>query len=95
MFSFNDWWYPALTSGVDTAAYFPQYLSYQREKESVMFVVCNRVQVNPTHAEQFETLFLSRSHMVDKSPGFVSFQLLRPDKAEESYVVMVVWESKD
>jgi len=60
-----------------------------------MFVVCNRVQINPDHAEPFEKLFLSRSHMVDKSPGFVSFQLLRPDKADESYIVMVVWETKD
>lgn len=60
-----------------------------------MFVVCNRVQVNPAHAEQFEKLFLSRSHMVDKSPGFVSFQLMRPDKTDDSYVVMVTWQSKD
>lgn len=60
-----------------------------------MFVVCNRVQINPERAPQFEKLFLSRSHMVDQSPGFVSFQLLRPEKSDDSYIVMVVWESKD
>lgn len=59
-----------------------------------MFVVCNRVQVNPIHAEIFEQLFLSRSHMVDRSPGFVNFQLLRPAKPDDGYVVMVTWESK-
>ena len=60
-----------------------------------MFVVCNRVQVNPIHAAQFEQLFLSRSHMVDNSPGFVSFQILRPNKTDASYIVMVTWQSKE
>lgn len=60
-----------------------------------MFVVCNRVQVNPARAEQFEQLFLSRSHMVDSSPGFVSFQILRPAKTDDSYIVMVTWQSKE
>lgn len=59
-----------------------------------MFVVCNRVHVNPLHAHVFESLFLSRARMVDASPGFVSFQLLRPAKADDGYVVMVTWESK-
>lgn len=60
-----------------------------------MFVVCNRVQVNPIHRDVFEQLFLSRAHMVDQTPGFVSFQLLRPAKNDDGYVVMVTWESKD
>lgn len=60
-----------------------------------MFVVCNRVQVRPQHAEAFEALFLSRAGMVDGMPGFVSFQLLRPAKSEDEYMVMVTWESKE
>jgi heme oxygenase (mycobilin-producing) len=60
-----------------------------------MFVVCNRVIVNPDRAAQFEQLFLSRSHMVDQSPGFMSFQLLRPEKSDDAYMVMVIWESKE
>jgi len=59
-----------------------------------MFVVCNRVHVNPQHAAVFENLFLTRAHMVDTSPGFVSFQLLRPARSDDGYVVMVTWESK-
>jgi heme-degrading monooxygenase HmoA len=59
-----------------------------------MFVVCNRVKVNPTHTEVFEQLFLSRAHAVDQTPGFVSFQLLRPAKSDDAYVVMVTWETK-
>ena len=60
-----------------------------------MFVVCNRVQVNPDHVGAFEALFLSRAGMVDGSPGFVSFQLLRPAKPDDEYMVMVTWEAKD
>jgi heme-degrading monooxygenase HmoA len=60
-----------------------------------MFVVCNRVKVNPQHTEAFEQLFLSRAHAVDQMPGFKAFQLLRPAKPGDWYVVMVTWESKD
>ena len=59
-----------------------------------MFVVCNRVKVNPQHIAVFEEMFLSRAHAVDKTPGFVSFQLLRSEKPADSYIVMVTWESK-
>lgn len=59
-----------------------------------MFVVCNRVKINPQHAEAFEKLFLSRAHAVDQTPGFVSFQLLKSEKPADSYIVMVTWESK-
>jgi heme-degrading monooxygenase HmoA len=60
-----------------------------------MFVVCNRVKVNPVHTDVFERLFLSRAHAVDQMPGFRAFQLLRPARPEEWYVVMVTWQSKD
>jgi heme-degrading monooxygenase HmoA len=60
-----------------------------------MIIVCNRVQVNPQHTEIFEQLFLSRAHMVDQTPGFRNFQLLRPTKEGDSYVVMVTWDSKE
>ena len=60
-----------------------------------MFVVCNRVQVRPERVEAFESLFLSRAGMVDAMPGFVSFQLLRPAKPDDEYMVMVTWDSKE
>jgi heme-degrading monooxygenase HmoA len=60
-----------------------------------MIVVCNRVKVNPQHTEAFERLFLSRTHAVDQMPGFKAFQLLRPAKPSDSYIVMVTWESKE
>jgi heme-degrading monooxygenase HmoA len=59
-----------------------------------MFVVCNRIAINPDHAPAFEERFLTRAGLVDTMPGFVSFQLLRPAKPDDSYIVMVTWESK-
>jgi heme oxygenase (mycobilin-producing) len=59
-----------------------------------MFVVCNRISINPDHVEAFEARFLSRAGLVDTMPGFVAFQLLRPVKASDSYMVMVTWETK-
>ena len=60
-----------------------------------MFVVCNRVSVHPERVAAFEALFLSRAGMVDGMPGFVNFQLMRPAKPTDEYMVMVTWETKE
>lgn len=60
-----------------------------------MIVICNRIPVNPDHATAFEERFADRANLVDGMPGFVSFQLLRPKKADDPYVVMTFWESEE
>ncbi len=60
-----------------------------------MFVVMNRIPVNPEYAEQFEERFRSRAGEVDKMKGFVRNQVLRPAAPEIPYVVMTFWESKE
>ena len=59
-----------------------------------MFVVMNRISVNPAYAEQFEARFRSRAGEVDKMPGFIRNQVLRPGTADEPYIVMTYWQSK-
>jgi heme-degrading monooxygenase HmoA len=59
-----------------------------------MFVVMNRIPVNPEYAEQFEERFRSRAGEVDKMKGFIRNQVLRPALPENPYVVMTFWESK-
>src|SRR5436190_647309 len=59
-----------------------------------MIVTCNRIPVNPAHVEAFEKTFGARAGLVEKMPGFVSFQLLRPTKVGDPYVVMTFWESR-
>lgn len=60
-----------------------------------MIVTCNRIPVNPEHAEAFEARFADRASLVDGMPGFISFQLLRPKNAGDPYVVMTFWESEE
>jgi heme oxygenase (mycobilin-producing) len=60
-----------------------------------MIVICNRIPVNPEHAEAFEKTCGARAGLVDGMEGFVSFQLLRPLKPEDPYIVMTFWESRE
>ena len=59
-----------------------------------MIVTCNRIPVNPEHAAAFEERFADRASLVDQMPGFVAFQLLRPQSEGDPYVVMTYWESQ-
>jgi len=60
-----------------------------------MFVVMNRIPVNPEYKDQFEERFINRAREVDKMPGFVRNQVLRPGNLDDPYVILTVWESKD
>jgi heme-degrading monooxygenase HmoA len=60
-----------------------------------MIVTCNRIPVNPEHAAAFEERFADRASLVDGMPGFISFQLLRPLKEGDPYIVMTFWESQE
>lgn len=59
-----------------------------------MIAVANRIFVAPEYAEAFEARFRSRAGLVDRMPGFVSNQLLRPTSAGDPYVVLTLWESR-
>jgi heme-degrading monooxygenase HmoA len=59
-----------------------------------MFVVMNRISVNPSFTEAFEERFRQRAGEVDKMPGFIRNLVLRPSAPDDPYVVMTMWESK-
>ena len=59
-----------------------------------MFVVMNRISVNSEYAGQFEERFRARAGEVDKMPGFVRNQVLRPVNSEDPYIVMTFWKSR-
>lgn len=58
-----------------------------------MITVANRIYVNPAFHEAFEARFRERAGLVDKMPGFLFNQVLRPTKADEPYIVLTFWES--
>ena len=43
-----------------------------------MFIVTNRIPVAEGHESDFEDRFRKRAHLIDKSPGFLKNQVLRP-----------------
>jgi len=60
-----------------------------------MITVANRIQVAPENAEAFERAFRDRAGLVDRVPGFVRNQVLRPLREGEPYVVLTTWRSHE
>jgi len=59
-----------------------------------MFVVTNRVPVEADWSEQFEERFRQRAGQVDKQPGFLRMEIMRPADDTSPYLVMTVWEDE-
>ena len=59
-----------------------------------MITVANRIYVNQEYAERFEQRFRERAGLVDKMPGFISNQVLRPVNEGDPYVVFTLWETR-
>ncbi|WP_227368741.1 antibiotic biosynthesis monooxygenase family protein [Halomonas sp. M20] len=61
----------------------------------MVFVVNNRIFVNPGFEEEFEARFKARAGEIDKQPGFVAMRVLRPQGSQAPYVVETEWESQE
>ncbi len=59
-----------------------------------MIAVANRIFVHPDYAEHFEDNFRNRAGMVDRMPGFISNQVLRPVNDGDPYIVYTLWETR-
>ncbi len=59
-----------------------------------MYVVANRVPVASGWEERFEARFRGRAGQVDKQPGFVRMDILRPADEDSPYVVLTTWEDE-
>ena len=58
------------------------------------FVAINYIQCEPNYRERFEELFASRAKAIDKMPGFVDMQVLRPN-GEGEYLIVSHWASEE
>ncbi|MEJ2178940.1 MAG: antibiotic biosynthesis monooxygenase [Gammaproteobacteria bacterium] len=59
-----------------------------------MFVVTNRVPVETDWREKFEERFRQRAGQVDKQPGFLRMEIMRPVDDDTPYLVMTVWRDE-
>lgn len=58
-----------------------------------MIVVMNRIPVAPGREQEFEKTFTERDRAVDRMPGFIDMQVLRPCEGN-TYVVLTRWKSR-
>lgn len=58
-------------------------------------VKINALDVPEGAGAELEQRFANRAHAVENSPGFISFQLLRPTAGEKRYFVVTEWESDE
>lgn len=58
------------------------------------FVAINYIACEQHYRERFEELFATRAHAIDRMPGFVDMQVLRPNQDGE-YLIVSHWESED
>ena len=59
-----------------------------------MFIVANRVPVASGWEDAFEERFRQRAGQIDKQPGFVRMQVLKPHSEDTPYVVLTTWTDK-
>ncbi|MBI3092582.1 MAG: antibiotic biosynthesis monooxygenase [Candidatus Tectomicrobia bacterium] len=59
-----------------------------------MIVVANRIQVASGYEADFEQRFANRLGKVERFPGFIRNELLRPLRGDY-YVVLTHWESQE
>ncbi|MDN3518256.1 antibiotic biosynthesis monooxygenase [Aquisalimonas lutea] len=60
-----------------------------------MYQVTNRVYVAAGWEEAFEERFRRRAGRIERNPGFVRMEVLRPEAEGLPYLVQSVWQSKE
>jgi heme oxygenase (mycobilin-producing) len=58
------------------------------------FVAINYIHCEEHYRERFEQLFGTRAHAIDRMPGFVDMQVLKPDQ-DGDYLIVSHWETED
>lgn len=59
------------------------------------FVAINYIQCDDGYVQRFEELFGSRAHAIDRLPGFIEMQVLRPSNRGDQYLIISHWKSEE
>ena len=60
------------------------------------FVAINYINCRPHYKEKFEQLFATRAHAIDRLPGFIDMQVLKPSSTEDDrYLIVSYWSNED
>lgn len=58
------------------------------------FVAINYIRCEEDYRHRFEELFATRAHAIDRLPGFVAMEVLKP-QADGEYLIVSHWESEE
>ena len=61
--------------------------------ENCRFVAINFIRCKSHYRKRFEELFTGRAHAIDKMPGFLFMEVLRPSK-EGEYLIVSHWKDE-
>jgi len=59
------------------------------------FVAINYISCKDHYKSRFEELFGSRAHAIDRMPGFLNMEVLKPTSGESDYLIVSHWDSKE
>lgn len=58
------------------------------------FVAINYITCSDEYRARFEELFSTRARAIDRMPGFLSFELLKPSEDDDTYLIVSHWEKQ-
>jgi heme-degrading monooxygenase HmoA len=59
------------------------------------FVAINYINCKPYYRKRFEELFSTRAHAIDRMPGFLGMEVLKPRDDNDNYLVVSYWDSEE
>lgn len=59
------------------------------------FVAINYITCHENYRERFEELFATRAHAIDRMPGFIDMQVLKPKINDGDYLIVSFWENEE
>ncbi|MBV6479278.1 MAG: Heme oxygenase (staphylobilin-producing) [Ignavibacteria bacterium] len=59
------------------------------------FVAINYISCKDHYKPRFEELFSSRAKAIDKMPGFINMEVLKPEDGKSEYLIVSHWKSKE
>lgn len=60
-----------------------------------MFVFVSHLRVPPEDRETLQRHFRERARLVDRFPGFLYLQILRPEAGEAGFAFLSAWEDRE
>jgi len=64
-------------------------------EKTTNFVAINYITCDADYRKRFEELFGTRAHAIDRMPGFINMQVLKPNDQTDAYLIVSHWETEE